>query len=980
MRVCFVLRVASIALVALSIVDTARGESGDKLGADAFAILNRACFECHGRDRQDGGLRLDTREAMLRGGDSGEAVVLDKLAESDLLRRIKLPKSDSEVMPKRGDVLSKSDVAKLERWLKAGAIWSKDAEKQTHWSYVAPKKAELPTIKGETLSNPIDRFVVKRLNEEGIRLSPAADPAVLARRLYLDIVGLPPKVSEVDAFVKEAEQDVDSAVLRLVDRLLDSPQYGDKWARAWLDAARYADSHGFQRDDLHEVWAYRDWVIRALNEDMPFDRFTIEQLAGDLIPNATESQKIATGFNRCAPCNVEAGTDPEENRFNQVVDRVNTLGYAWLGSSLECAQCHDHKYDPFTQRDYYGLFAFFNQMEIEAERANPKVPGSIKFIGPYMSITDPDGDDKAKKLDAEIAAAKTRLENYQNRMAKTGSDAKGVSNRVTLQPIDFESVNGAGHEVLEDGSILLHEDAPDIDTYIVDVAVPDNVKLNGLLVEALTHPSLPGTGPGRGDAKRPNFVINSIEVRPLDSTGQPLSTKLNLIDGIADFSQTNFSPAKAVDDDEKTGWAINPEFAKDHWVAYRIEDAEGIEGVTRLQFKIVQNFGGARTVGRLKLSALTGEFKASLPNAAVEDVRLIKLRSALEALQSKRGAKEQIKTLVAREVNDMRASTMFSRGDFRSPGDAIKPGTPKVLHALPIDAPKNRLGLAKWLVAPENPLVGRVIVNRMWSEIFGIGLVSTPEDFGLKGELPSHPELLDWMATDFVEQGWSQKKLLKLIVTSRTYRQASRISAEQLENDPNNVLLARGPRFRLPAELIRDNALSIAGLLSLKQFGPPIRPPQPEGLWKKVGGQAYDYETSPGEDKYRRGVYVVLKRMSPYPSFVTFDATARLACRVKRSRSNTPLQALTLLNDPVYVEAAQAFASRVQSESVGTIEEQLRYAFRLAVSRMPSDSELATIKQLFDLELAAGGESPEKAAWYAVASALLNLDETITKE
>ncbi len=764
---------------------------------------------------------------------------------------------------------------------------------------------------------------------------------------------------------------------------MESPQYGDKWARPWLDAARYADSHGFQRDDLHEIWAYRDWVIRALNEDMPFDQFTIEQLAGDLLPTPTESQLIATGFNRCAPCNVEAGTDPEENRFNQIVDRVNTLGYAWLGTSLECAQCHDHKYDPFSQKDYYGLFAFFNQTELEADRTNPKVPGSIKFKGPYMAIKDDTTQLQEVELESKIAAAKTRLASATKRLSKPNSASPPkVAQQIVLKIADFESVNGASHEVLEDNSILLHEDAPDTDTYVVTVAL-EATKPTGILLDVLTHPSLPGNGPGRGDAKRPNFVLHEFEVYALDSSGQPKSDKIKLVDAVADFSQNNFLPEKAVDGDDKTGWAINPEFFKNHWAAYRFADPGSLEGVTHLQLRLVQNFGGARTIGRFKLSALVGDYSKAMPANQVEDPRLAKLREQLEGLEKQRAKVEKPKTLVMREIEQPRMSTMFSRGDYRNPTEKVEPHTPKILHPYQADSTNNRLSLAKWLVSPENPLVARVIANRMWGEVFGTGLVSTPEDFGLKGEAPSHPELLDWLAADFVENGWSQKKLLRLMLTSRTYRQSSKMTAEQLERDPNNVSLARGPRFRLPAELIRDNALAISGLISLKQFGPPIRPPQPDGLWKKVGGQNYDYQVSPGEQQYRRGVYVVLKRMSPYPSFITFDASARLACRVKRGRSNTPLQALTLLNDPVYVEAAEALAGRIQKDRPkGTIDEQLRYAFQLAVARTPEEREVSALKSLFQLEMDAHASDtkPEASAWFAVASTLMNLDETITKE
>ncbi len=962
----------------------------DELAKEVYAILNRSCFECHGPTRQDGSLRLDSREAIVEGGDSGSPIDLDEPKNSDLLRRIELPKGHDEVMPKRGAVLTKREVNLVREWISRGAGWSTDAAKQMHWSYVAPKRPSVPNSNSVSQTHPIDAFVQARLEHEGLKPSAVADARVLARRLHLDIIGLPPTPADADAFAHDAAIDLQGTVERWVDRLLQSPQYGEKWARPWLDAARYADSHGFQRDDLHEVWAYRDWVIQALNNDLPFDQFTIEQLAGDLLPNPTESQLVATGFNRCSPCNVEAGTDPEENRYNQVVDRVNTLGYVWLGSTLECSQCHNHKYDPFTQKDYYGLFAFFNQSELEADRANPKIPGSIRFNGPYMDLKIPASEGENEQLDQKIASAKAKLQAAIAKAEKlNGANAASAANSAPadkiriLKPIDFESQAGSNFELLDDGSVLLSDDnTPDTDTYSMTIDVSDGPMV-GLLLETLTDPSLPGTGPGRGDATRPNFVLTSFEIRPTDSSGNVSSKSIALTDAKSDFSQGGYDASKAIDGKEdRFGWAISPKFKQPHSATFRVANPAELEGTTQLNVRMVQNNGAARTIGRFRLSAITRDYESTIPTKTEESPQITKFRKALEALEEQRDNKPKPKTLVMREVEEPRMSTMFARGDFRSPGDAVEPHTPGVLHPFTIEGPRNRLALAKWLVSRDNPLVSRVIANRMWLEVFGAGLVTTPEDFGLKGEAPTHPELLDWLAIEFMENGWSQKELLRTILTSETYRQSSRITADGLSQDPHNALLARGPRFRLSAESIRDNALAICGSLSLKQFGPPIRPPQPDGLWKKVGGQQYDYQVSPGEDQYRRGVYVVLKRMSPYPSFINFDATARLACRVNRGRSNTPLQALTLLNDPVYVEAAQKLAGRVLEDiQTSNLDEQLDYAFRLAVSRMPSESERGALRKLFESEKAANDSTiGDKEAWFSIASAILNLDETITKE
>ena len=941
---------------------------------DVYPVLQRSCFECHGPEKQKGKLRLDTREAAFQGGDSGAAIVKGKPDESELLRRVALPKTDDDVMPNRGDLLSKTELEQIRRWIAAGAPWPDGLKAARHWAYVPPVKAALPSGGG----NAIDAFVRARLQREGLPPSPDAELPILARRLHLDLTGLPPTPTEVDAFVAESIRNPQSAIRKLADRLLASPQYGEKWARPWLDAARYADSHGFQRDDLRELWPYRDWVIRALNADMPFDQFTIEQLAGDLLPNATEEQRIATGFNRCTPCNVEAGTDPEENRVNQVFDRVNTLGAVWLGTTLECTQCHDHKYDPFTMRDYYGLFSFFNNTELEAERSNPKTPGSIRFLGPYLDVREPVTDAERTRLTAEISAVKAELAAgggvipAEPKRARAKRAAEPASAPVTtaagvhpLTPDDFDSAGGANHKILDDGSVLLVGDPPETDTYTITVRTA-LTGITGFKLEALTDDTLPGMGPGRGDPERTNFVLQEFTVT---AGGQPVA----LTDAQADFSQANWDPSGAIDGKPKTGWAIAPQFHKPHWATFRTAAPLGSKAGAVFTFRLVQEYGNARTIGRVRISALTGAEAASPPPANPE---LKRLNARLAALEKSLKALGQARTLVMREVTPPRASAIFPRGDFRSPGGSIEPLTPATLHPLRSEAPRDRLALARWLVSRENPLVARVIVNRLWTELFGEGLVSTPEDFGVKGERPSHPELLDWLAVEFIENGWSQKQLLRVIVTSATYRQASRATPALIERDPKNRLLARGPRFRLSAESIRDNALAISGLLSLKQFGPPIRPPQPAGLWTKVGGEKYEYEVSPGEEQHRRGLYVVLKRMSPYPSFITFDATARLACRVKRPSSNTPLQALTLLNDPVYVAAARAFATRiVREQPAADTDARLRHGFRLAVARPPRDAELAVLRKLHADESANSAD----AAWFAVASALLNLDETITK-
>lgn len=786
------------AFLIVLVTSTAYAEVPD-FERDIFPILKRHCFECHGPQLQEGDLRFDNREAFFTGGASGPAVIVEEPDNSELLRRVLLPADDSEHMPASPASLTASEITFLRNWITNGAHWPEDFDSASHWAYLVPTRPDPPDVSRSTWpENPIDRFILDRLDAEQLPPSPQANKATLLRRVSLDLIGLPPSPAELDAFLSDDSPD---AYERTVDRLLASPAYGEKWTTPWLDLARYADSHGFQRDDLRSIWPYRDWVIRALNANMPFDQFTIEQIAGDLLSNPTPDQLIATGFHRCTTTNVEAGSEPEETRVNQVLDRVNTTATVWLGTTLECAQCHDHKYDPFSQEDYYRLFAFFNSTEIEADRSNPKTPGSIRFLGPTMPLTgDPDDSEQREKLAASLKAVDQRIE---------------------------------------------------------------SLKANN-------------------------------------------------------------------EDDEATKPFIE---------------------------------------------------------------RRKKLAKRLEGLKSPT-------TLVMKALATPRETYLFSRGVYTNPEGQVTPATPAVLPS--IDGPANRLTLAKWLVSPENPLTARVVVNRWWLDLFGRGLVTTPEDFGAKGALPSHPGLLDWLAVEFMESGWDQKHILRLIVTSATYRQSSRISPDLLERDPGNEFYARGPRFRLDAETIRDQALAVASLLSHQQFGEPIRPFQPEGLWAKVGGDAADksYVVSKGEDAYRRGVYVVWKRSAPYPSFVTFDANARLSCTVERSRSNTPLQALVLLNDPVYVEVAFAVAARIVNDNPhGSLDDRLRYAVTLCLCREPNSDELTILRQLFEEQHRSASAEPERttkllaktpipagttpaelAAWYAVASAILNLDEAITKE
>lgn len=1017
------------ALLVLCLVTTASASTTVDFAKDVYPVLQRSCFECHGHEVQKGDLRLDEKDPALAGGESGAVIVAAKPEASEILRRVSLPRDDKDAMPRRGKPLTNVEIEALRAWIDAGAVWPDTIDKRTHWSYEPPVKAAVPKVQNAAWpKNEIDHFVLARLEEEDLSPSKPADTATLVRRLYLSLIGLPPPVEEVVRLEKLGNPLPQQEIEALVDRLLQSEEFGVRWARPWLDLARYADSHGFQRDDLREVWAFRDWVVNAMNADMPFTQFTIEQVAGDLLPNATQEQIVATGFHRCTPTNVEAGTEPEESRINQVLDRVNTTGAVWLGSTLECAQCHDHKYDPFSQEDYYRLLAYFNNTEMEADRSNPKVPGSIKFDGSPMELDDGAPDPEREKLQKELAKLNGKMKSLTNNADKRFEswllDMSQAVNQpveeVPLKVVEFVSEAGNASKELEDGSILLTGDPADKDTYELTLqGIAQNV--TGIKLEALTHDSLPGNGPGRGDESRPNFVLGTFEVkRHIANANDDPGTPLKLVRATADFSQSNYEPIGAIDEDPKTGWAINPQFGKPHWAIFELDEPAQLNRRTEWVVRMVQNYGGGRSIGRVRITALTGSLAAqALPEALASALKkpankrnrrelaqlrehfdlempgMAALKQEMTGIEKKLAKLAPPTTEVMKELDEPRMSNVFKRGVYTNPGDPVKPGTPSILPPVK-KQDGNRLDLAKWLVSDENPLTARVTVNRWWTELFGHGIVTTVEDFGIKGEPPTHPELLDWLAVEFMEKGWSLKKLLRLITTSATFCQDSTVTAEQLAVDDQNLLYARGPRFRLDAEGIRDNALAIAGLISTQKGGPSIRPPQPDGLWKKVGGQQYKYEVSPGEQKYRRGIYVVLKRGAPYPSFVNFDASARMACVVKRSRSNTPLQALTLLNDPVFVEAANAFATRILEEVPGgTIKARIEHAYRLALSRAPSSSESKILEMLLTEQIAASSSteavlpanttSPDSvspsefAAWFSVATAILNLDETITK-
>jgi mono/diheme cytochrome c family protein len=1188
---------------------------------DVQPILRASCVECHSADNKKGRLRLDAKPFATAGGQSGAVLAAGEGKPSILVKRV-TGQGGEKQMPFKRPPLPDEQIRVLTAWVEQGAPWPDGVdgvvkEEKPHWAFVMPVRHDPPAVKQQAwVRNPIDSFILARLEKDGLAPSPEAGKVELIRRATLDLIGLPPTLAEVDAFLADAAPD---AYEKLVERLLASPHYGERWARQWLDVARYADTNGYEKDRPRNIYPYRDWVISAFNRDLPFDRFTVEQIAGDLLPNATPEQVIATGFHRNTMINEEGGIDVAEFRFKAVVDRVETTATAWLGLTFQCAQCHNHKYDPFTQKEYYRLFAMLNNAD-----------------EPEYRIPDPAVDAKRGQVAAQIAAIEANLEN------EFPAAADERMKWTALRPTSFSATSGATFAAAEDGAVLVSGPAPQTDAYTFQVTA-DPKHLTAIRLEALTDPTLPRNGPGRlGQAGNGNFVLTELKVTATAADGQPKPLAFRA--ATADAAQSGFDPAGALDGNPATGWAIDdgsgnlnqdraatfqlaeplagdapvtltvtleqayathtlgkfrvwaghaepapgdivaasaqergrqhlaaklaaweqqaaakagrwtvvrpakmasrghatmvvqpdgsvlvsgdwpnndvyeldvpteitgitgiklevlpdesfPEngpgraplfmpgdfmlsefelkagpiaageppavkpsgathsFAGDgrsaqlaldgridtgwsvgprtgqaHQAVFVLPAPVGGAGGTRLAINLVQQYIHQTTIGRFRISVTTDPqpadatdlpadveaILATAPAASWRPDRHARLKSYFLSVapelapqrqriaELRRSMPRYRQTMVMRErlPEHARVTTLYHRGEFLQPRDPVTPGVPGVLHPLPAGAEPNRLGLAKWLVDENNPMVGRVVMNRAWATFFGRGIVNTVQDFGLMGEPPSHPELLDWLATEFPRRGWSMKAMHRLIVTSATYRQDNRVTPDLLTRDPGNVLLARGPRNRVEAEMVRDLALSVGGLLDPRVGGPSVFPPQPDGVSELSYG-ATPWPTSTGGDRWRRGLYTYLKRTSPYPAMLTFDAPSSDITCVRRPRSNTPLQALTLLNDKVFVEASQALARRVLKEAPAS-EPAARagFAFRLCTGREASADELAELTGFVDAQLArfrdgsadanavaasealpapAGADLPEMAAWTVVARALLNLDETITK-
>jgi mono/diheme cytochrome c family protein len=1023
---------------------------------DIQPIFEASCYKCHGATKSRGQLRLDSRAAAMRGGESGAVIVAGDSERSLLVRRI-LGLDGDDRMPKEGDPLTAAQVAAIRAWIDQGAAWpvnaadapaAPDPARAKHWAYISPVAVKPPDTRNAWPRNPIDRFVLARLEKEGLTPSPDAPFETLVRRVSLDLIGLPPSIADLDAAIADAAANGrDAAYERVVDRLLASPHYGERWARPWLDLARYADSHGYEKDRLRVMWKYRDWVIDALNDDMPFDRFTIEQIAGDMLPDATDRQRIASGFHRNTMLNQEGGIDVEEARWETLVDRVNTTSSVWLGSTLGCAQCHDHKYDPFSQRDYYRMLAFFENVEYTIAGQS----GGDRFASePQLNLPTPEQESRRRSLqediDRETAALRADSPARTAAQIRWEQSVAAAERAWTPLAIDrFESSGGSGHERLDDRSVVVTGANPPTNVYTLTAHAPV-AGITAVRLEALPDERLPGGGPGRD--RYGNFVVNGFAVALGDADTVPMSS-VKVDDGGASLDSFKASPE-------------TPLLAPRGWVIDATRDTPG--RIRRQAIFVAERPFGAigsplriavmtvgtpigQALGRFRISVTTSPspLRAADVSARLRPALLVAraqrtpqqardlaaqfratspmfkaARERIDALQKSLRDLGIVTAMVMKEkaTHDRPSTWVRRRGNFLDKVEQVYAAVPGVLHPLPGDVMPNRLGLARWLVDDRNPLTARVTVNRAWEQFFGRGLVETSEDFGSQGAAPSHPELLDWLAVTFVDKGWRLKTLHRSIVMSATYRQSSAAPAALVERDPYNRLLARGPRFRVEAEMVRDIALAASGLLSAKIGGPSVFPPQPDGIWQNPYSSDR-WVLSTGEDRYRRGLYTFIRRTAPYPAFTTFDSTSREACTVRRVRTNTPLQALTMLNDEAFFEAARALARRMLTDvktdvgpnfssgthaadvgpnfSSGITAARAALGFRIVTSRLPKPQELDRLVAAYQAHLeqfrrepdraakvidgkpAAGVDAAEQAAWTMVANALLNLDEVITK-
>jgi hypothetical protein len=1011
---------------------------------EVLPLLKSRCFECHDAQKQKAGLRLDVRSKAMAGGESGKpGIVPGQPDKSELLRRIKSD-DDNEVMPPKKPRLTADEIKLLEQWVADGAKWPDSLANEakpasSHWAYQQPKKAALPAVMEKRWPrNPIDHFILARLEKEQLAHSPEADKITLLRRLHLDLIGLPPTLAEVDAYVNDKS---DTAYEKAVERLLASPHYGERWGRHWLDAARYADSDGYEKDKSRAMHFYRDWVVNALNRDLPYDQFLREQLAGDLMPKASQDQIVATGFLRNSMLNEEGGVDPEQFRMDAMFDRMDAIGKSMLGITIQCAQCHTHKFDPITHEEYYRLFAFLNN-DHEAQRVvyTPMELQKINELTQQMRMIE-------ERLKQQQPHWQAELDQWEAAVKQAAVPW------TTLDKLENAGDNGQRYIAQSDGSVLCQGYAPTKFETHLRGPVPGVSTIKAFRLEMLNDPNLPCNGPGRSfmgtfalsefkvyvtkDKKRQSVKFTKAyadygnPVRDLEANFDD-QTKKKRVTGPIEY---------AIDVKNDTAWGIDqgPGRRNQSRIAIFVPDkpVELKEGDT-LEVYLTQQHGGWNSddhmnnnLGRFRLSATAtdGAEKFIIPphiqnilqtkadeRRPVQQAQLfsfwrgqssskpfIQATAEIEVLWQQWPAGSTSLTMQAREMP--RETRLLKRGDFLKPDRAVQPGVPAVLNQLGEKAEPSRLQFAQWLTDRQAPTTARVIVNRVWQTYFGTGFVSSAEDLGVQCEQPSHPELLDWLAVEFMDKGWSLKQLHRLIVTSATYRQSSKVEEMKRAKDPYNRLLARAPRLRVEGEIVRDIALHVSGLLNPQVGGPSIFSPAPAFLFQPPASYGpFTWNEATGPDRYRRAFYTFRRRSTPYPMLTNFDAPNGDAACVKRARSNTPLQALTTLNEVVFLEAARAFGQRMWREGGTDDVSRLRYGFRLCTSRLPSETELAMLTKLLVKQRArfADGytvpaevlfgktEMPSDmpkditptqwASYTLVARVLLNLDETVTRE
>lgn len=966
----------------------ARSEEPIRFGRDILPILSTHCYACHGPDESErkGDLRLDLEEDTKRQHGDGIPVVAGELDKSSLWKRIQSTDPDLQMPPPDAhQELKPREVELLKRWIVEGAAWGK------HWSFEAIVRPEISTSSTSKRVSPIDALVAREAKKHGLTIQPKANPYTLVRRLWLDVLGMPPSPEVADQF---AMNPTDQAYELMVDQLLASPQFGEHWARMWMDLARYADTKGYEKDLGRTMWPYRDWLVRSINADMSLEQMTVEQLAGDLLPNPTLDQQVATAFHRNTMSNDEGGTDDEEFRTIAIKDRIDTTMQVWMGLTAGCAKCHSHKYDPISQTEYYRLFAVFNQTE-DADRYDD---------APTLELANNSVKEFRKRFDEKIALA-TRARDEADIKAAADENKRWTLPRL----VKSLTSSGAAIEQRPDQSLIVDGAAGAEDVYTLEFALPLGMH-RVLRLEALPEKYSDGqVGLGR-NPRDPNFVLSELEVEVLGASDTE-TKRLKLANPRADFEQGGWPITAALDGDTKTGWAVSPKQRERHVAFFDFEEPLVVEKEISLKITLKQHYGDSLTLRTFRLGTIGEETsKVQLPQPTDEQKKANdELASSNKALQDFLGTLPRIPIMKALSKDRFRTTQVHRRGNFLDLGDTVQAGLPTAFplsKTLAADATVDRLELAKWLMQSDNPLTARVWANRIWSRVFGMGIVETEEDFGALGAAPSNPELLDWLAAEYRDNGWSLKKYLKTVLLTETYRQASEVSPLSKEKDPRNQWWARGSRYRLTGEAIRDSALVASGLLSKKMEGPPVMPPQPEGLWRSTyNGQKW--VNAQGEDRYRRALYTYLKRTTPYPSMTTFDGGSGEVCQIRRIRTNTPLQALVTLNDPVYLESAAGLARRMINHDT-SVQRRIERGIRLTLIRPVRSGETSALEKLYrdiltrfqnspgetkamltsgyassdptsGIQIPAGISEAEFATWMVVANTLLNLDEFLTR-